>query len=87
MPNHPVFITCVTCARKPILANKGEIELFWQVVQQTQERHPFTIIAYVILTDHFHWLLELPENQPNFSTAMQHFKMEVHDGIPKDPRS
>jgi putative transposase len=74
LPNHPVFITCVTCARKPILANKGENELFWQVVQQTQERHPFTIIAYVILADHFHWLLELPEDQPNFSTVMQNFK-------------
>lgn len=74
LPNHPVFITCVTSDRERLLANNEEINLLWQAVQQTQERHPFVITAYVLLPDHFHWLLELPEDQPNFSTVMQLFK-------------
>ena len=74
LPNHPVFITCVTSDRERLLANNEEINLLWQAVQQTQERHPFVITAYVLLPDHFHWLLELPEDKPNFSTVMQLFK-------------
>ncbi len=74
LPNHPVFITCVTYDRVKLFASRENLDLLWRVVQKTRERHPFNLSAYAILPDHFHWLVELPEEQPNFSTVMQQFK-------------
>jgi putative transposase len=74
LPNHPVFITCVTHDREKLFSAGDNIDLLWQIVHQTKERIPFNLAAYVILPDHFHWLLELPEEQPNFSTVIRQIK-------------
>jgi len=38
------------------------------------DNHPFELIAYVILPDHFHWIIKMPENNPDFSKVMLSFK-------------
>jgi putative transposase len=32
------------------------------------------LIAYVIMPDHFHWLIKLPQESPNFSKILLSFK-------------
>ena len=49
------FLTNVTYQRKPILVKN--IDLFWNAVSKTKEKMPFEIVAWVILPDHFHMIL------------------------------
>jgi putative transposase len=74
LPNHPVFITCVTHKRERLFLSKENIDLLWWAVQKIQERTSFVLSAFAILPDHFHWLMDLPEEQSNFSTVLQKFK-------------
>lgn len=74
LPNSPVFITCVTAERKRILQSKVELDLYWGAVRRTQKKLPFELMAYAILPDHFHWLIMMPEEQPNFSLVLQKMK-------------
>ncbi len=74
IPNSLVFITCVTYERLPLLKGQPALGIFWQTLRNVQEIHPFHLLAYVILPDHFHWIMQLPEDQPNFSTVMQSIK-------------
>ncbi len=81
MPNYrryyldqPVFITCITNKRYPVFDQNESIELFWQVVRKVQTIHPFKIIAYVILPNHFHWIIDVQDKDKNFSRIMQSLK-------------
>ncbi len=74
IPNSIVFITCITYGRYPYLLKEDDIQLFMTTVNAVQIIHPFTLPAYVILPDHFHWLIQLPEDQPDFSKVMQSVK-------------
>jgi len=33
--------------------------LFFETLQNVQQIHPFCLLAYVILPDHFHWLMRV----------------------------
>ena len=46
----------------------------WGADQRTKEKSPFDLMAYAILPDHFHWLILMPEEQPNFSMVLQQVK-------------
>ena len=59
IPNAIVFITGVTHKRIPYLEPEDNVELFWNTLRRVQEIHPFRLLAYVVLPDHFHWLLRL----------------------------
>ena len=74
IPGSLVFITCVTHRRLPLFANPQNIELFWSTFEAVKALYPFDMLAYVILPDHFHWLIQLPPDQPNFSLIMHSFK-------------
>lgn len=71
LPGHPVFITCVTRDRKPYLSEANDLKLFWESVEVAKNRTLFTLLAYAILPDHFHWLIQPPEVNPNFSTIIK----------------
>jgi putative transposase len=45
-----------------------------KVTIEAQKTIPFELLAYVLLPDHFHWLILMPENQTNFSTPLQKIK-------------
>ena len=72
--NRPVFITAVCYQRKPILANPSEKELLLDVMREVKTEMPFRLSAYVILHDHFHWLIN-PEPDSDFSDIMQSVKL------------
>jgi putative transposase len=60
-PNdRPVFVTNVVYQRKLILTS--DIGLFWQAMESIKTKHSFDLIAWAILPDHFHFIIEPGES-------------------------
>lgn len=47
--------------RQNIFQTRGDIAAFFRTLQYTYEKYPFTIIAYCIMTNHYHLLIRSPE--------------------------
>ncbi len=65
------FITNVTYERSPILIE--HIELYEKALANTKSNTPFEIIAWVILPDHHHFIID--PYKENVSRIMQRIKM------------
>ncbi|MDB5799214.1 MAG: transposase [Rhodocyclales bacterium] len=64
------------------------IELLRQVVREVQERHPFKIHAWIVLPEHLHCILELPEGNADFALRWRLIKMSFSKSIFQDePRN
>ena len=74
IPNAIVFITAVTNDRYPYLESKQDINLFLETIRKVREFHPFRLLAYVILPDHFHWLMKVDDPAGDFSQVMHSIK-------------
>lgn len=62
------------------------IAVLRQVVNDVQTRHPFVIHAWVILSEHMHCVIELPEGDHDFATRWRLIKMGFSKAIPKNER-
>jgi putative transposase len=71
---HPVFITAVCQGRAPVLAPAVEKERLLAAMREVKSEMPFHLLAYVILDDHFHWIIR-PEAESNFSRILQSIKL------------
>jgi len=74
IPNALVFITTNTRNHKRYFSSETNINLLLQTVENVKGIHPFTLLAYVILPDHFHWILIAEDDYGNFSKVMQSIK-------------
>jgi len=74
LPNSIIFITNVTRERKPIFADMQNLEIYRETMRLLKEHHAFQMLAYVILPDHFHWLLQMKDQSGDFSKIMHSFK-------------
>ena len=74
IPNAIVFITCVTKDRYPYLKSKRDVDLFFATLAVVNEINPFELLAYVVMPDHFHWLMKVDEPSGNFSRVMHSVK-------------
>ena len=74
VPNASIFITVVTHERRHHLGPMKSIELFWETIMKVQEIHPFEILAYTILPDHFHWLIRVDNREGDYSIVMHRLK-------------
>jgi putative transposase len=61
------FFTLVTYHREPILCSQKAIHRIKAAFKYTKKKYPFHIKALVLLPDHLHCILTLPENDANFS--------------------
>jgi putative transposase len=82
IPNSTVFITAVCYKRTPLLQPNGEKERLLNIMREVKRDLPFRMLAYVILDDHFHWILK-PESG-NFSKIMQSIKLRFARRFIKD---
>ncbi len=73
VPDAVVFITQVVEGREPIFKNENHLELLRSTLRTVKQLHPFTLLAYVFLPDHFHFLLH-PTGSSNFSQIMHSLK-------------
>jgi putative transposase len=74
IPNAIVFITSVTNDRYQYLRTDEDVNLFLNTVRKVKEYHPFELLSYVIMPDHFHWLMRTDDSQGNFSIIMHSIK-------------
>ena len=61
-----------------------EIDVLRAAVQWSRARYPFTIDAWVVLPDHLHAVLSLPEADANFSIRWRMIKSRFVRSIPAD---
>lgn len=73
VPGSAVFITQVVQDREPVFRNSQHVSLLRQILRNVKELHPFVMLGYVILADHFHLLVQ-PTGNDNFSQIMHSLK-------------
>ncbi|MBZ5572341.1 MAG: transposase [Acidobacteriia bacterium] len=67
------FITCSCYRRRPLLGTAVRRDLFLQIMEQVRQRYRFSVAGYVVMPEHFHWLITEPDvGTP--STVMQVLK-------------
>ena len=74
VPNAIVFITCVTKNRKPIFKEKDNRNLLMITINNVKLFHPFELIAFSFLYDHIHLLIQMQNNNYDFSTIVKSIK-------------
>ena len=57
-PGQSCFITSVTAERSPILVHHADLLL--QAMKRTLNKFEFKILSWVILPDHFHSIIDVP---------------------------
>ena len=73
VPNAMIFITQVVDQRTPIFAHAPFVDQLRTTLRNVKTLHPFEMLGYVFLPDHFHLLLR-PTGPSNFSQIMQSLK-------------
>lgn len=73
-PGASYFFTVVTFRRRKILTNDDCRVWLRDAVTKTRENYPFTIDAWVLLPEHLHCILTLPENDNDFSVRWNGIK-------------
>ena len=73
IPGSAVFITQVVQDRKAIFHDPKYLNLLLEILQSVKELHPFVMLGYVFLLDHFHMIIQ-PMGEGNFSTIMHSLK-------------
>ena len=68
-----VFITQVVKDRQTEFCDPFSQALFTTTLYRVKSIHPFNLLAYILLPDHFHILIQ-PKNLSNFSQIMHSFK-------------
>ncbi len=59
------------------------IKLLRESVRAVKQKHPFNIHGWVVLPDHLHCVIELPENDNDFSTRWRLIKMRFSKALPR----
>ncbi len=73
VPGAIVFITQVVDGRQPIFQHPEFVELLLTTLRHVKKHHPFFMLGYVFLPDHFHLLIR-PTAESNFSKIMHSLK-------------
>lgn len=73
VPGAAVFITQVVEGRLPVFRAPEAVALLRTTLHKVQELHPFTMMGYVFLPDHFHMIIQ-PTEKSNFSQIMHSLK-------------
>jgi putative transposase len=74
VPGGTYFFTLVTFQRRKHFDTPHKLDLLHSKIRQVQSYKPFDLLAYCLLPDHIHLLIELPEEDCNFSIRMREIK-------------
>ena len=59
------------------------IDILRNVVKKVKNSHPFIIHGWVVLPEHFHWVIELPPDDVDFALRLRLIKSGFSKAIPK----
>lgn len=79
-----VFITTVTRKRQPFFKDPSMAREAIDILFRVQGLYPFFLYGFVIMPDHCHLLLKVPE-QSSLSKIVGRFKCGVSHGLCKGP--
>jgi putative transposase len=71
------FFTVVTYNRCPILTTKEARKFLRDAINKIAKDRPFHLFATVLLPDHWHLIMQLPENDTDYSVRMKRIKEEL----------
>ncbi|RJQ39567.1 MAG: transposase [Anaerolineaceae bacterium] len=74
IPDSYIFITVVTKNRFPYFNNPESINLYFTTLEKVKSLYAFELCAFVLLPDHFHWIIKMQDEDSNFSQAIHSFK-------------
>jgi putative transposase len=74
IPNAIVAVTLVTYNRQPTFSTPQAAELFLNIFNKIIDQFHYDCIAYSILPDHVHLLIQLSQDHPNFSLPIRELK-------------
>ena len=74
IPGSAVFITQVVQNREHVFRDARNRNLLRGILRKVREIHPFTMLGYVFLLEHFHIIIQ-PIGESNFSDIMHSLKM------------
>lgn len=73
-PGGYYFFTLVTYKRRQLFADSRNVEILKSAIHKVKSKYSFSLYAMVILPDHLHCILKLPENDSDFSTRLRLIK-------------
>ncbi|MEN3110013.1 transposase [Uliginosibacterium paludis] len=82
-PGGTYFFTVTLLERRGNDLLVRHIDSLRAAVRKVRQRYPFHIHAFVVLPDHLHCILELPEGDADFATRWMRIKQEFSFAIPK----
>jgi putative transposase len=59
------------------------VDVLKNAIKQVKQAHPFIIHAWVILPDHMHCVIELPQEDLDFATGLRLIKINFSKALPK----
>jgi putative transposase len=74
VPGASVFVTIVTDGRRPLFAEKPNVDRLRNAMAAERAAHPFEIEAAVVLPDHLHLLMTLPPDDTDYSSRIGRIK-------------
>jgi putative transposase len=81
IPGTCYFFTLVTYQRKPLFTNPRNRLLLRQAMEQVIQKYPFTINALVLLPDHLHCVMTLPEADTDYSKRWSMIKCKFSQAV------
>ena len=85
-PGGTYFFTVTLLQRRGNDLLTREIDLLRTVVTDVRRRHPFRIHGWVVLPDHLHCVIELPQGDVDFPVRWRLIKMGFSKGMPATER-
>jgi len=76
VPNATYFLTVVTYDRRPILTEATARAILHESIENCQADFPFDLQAIVLLPEHFHMLIKLPEGNVAYPARLGFIKKE-----------
>lgn len=76
VPYAMYFFTAVTHQRNPILTTELGRKCLREAIAKVRRKHPFQVIATVLLPDHWHSIWQLPDGQTNYPIRWGRIKEE-----------
>ncbi|MCX5684430.1 MAG: transposase [Planctomycetota bacterium] len=74
VPGGTYFFTVVAYDRRAFLTTEPARRCLRQAIRETRARWPFSIVAIVLLPDHWHTVMSLPDRDADFSLRMRKIK-------------
>ena len=74
VPGALYFFTRVTAGRQPIFADPTNVQLLREATAEAKRHKPFRIVASVVLHDHAHDLIRLPDGDTDYPQHLARIK-------------